>query len=162
MSDPAVSRVGREGHILFVGPAQPFEMIRRQIDLYHETLADNGHPIPQEKVIVREFFCSRNRDEALERARLGFERKYAEYAAHGFQGTDPELSDKITGDLETLMDDTFIVGSPEECVEQIAAYRDLGFTEISLRLFYPETPQRDVLEHIELVGREVLPAVHRL
>ena len=60
------------------------------------------------------------------------------------------------------MDDTFIVGSPEECVEQIAAYRDLGFTEISLRLFYPETPQRDVLEHIELVGREVLPAVHRL
>ena len=162
MSDPAVRRVGREGHILFVGPAQPFEMIRRQVDLYHETLADNGHPIPQEKVIVREFFCSRNRDEALERARLGFERKYAEYAAHGFQGTDPELADKITGDLETLMDDTFIVGSPEECVEQIAAYRDLGFTQISLRLFYPETPQRDVLEHIELVGREVLPAVHRL
>ena len=162
MSDPAVRRVGREGHILFVGPAQPLEMIRRQVDLYHETLADNGHPIPQEKVIVREFFCSRNRDEALERARLGFERKYAEYAAHGFQGTDPELADKITGDLETLMDDTFIVGSPEECVEQIAAYRDLGFTQISLRLFYPETPQRDVLEHIELVGREVLPAVHRL
>ena len=32
MSDPAVRRVGREGHILFIGPAQPFETIRHQIE----------------------------------------------------------------------------------------------------------------------------------
>ena len=28
MSDPAVRRVGREGHILFIGPAQPYDTIR--------------------------------------------------------------------------------------------------------------------------------------
>ena len=162
MSDPAIRRVGREGHVLFVGPAQPFSTIRHQIDLYHETLEENGHQIPDEMVIVREFFCSRNRDEAMEKARQGFERKYAEYAAHGFQGTDPELTSKITGDLETLMDDTFIVGSPQECVEQIAAYREAGFTQVSIRLFYPDMPQEDVLEHIEMVGSEVLPHVHEL
>ena len=67
-------------------------------------------------MIVWEVFWSRSRGEVLEKARLGFERKYAEYAAHGLQGTDPELASKVTGDLETLMDDTFIVGSPEECV----------------------------------------------
>jgi alkanesulfonate monooxygenase SsuD/methylene tetrahydromethanopterin reductase-like flavin-dependent oxidoreductase (luciferase family) len=88
--------------------------------------------------------------------------KYKAHAAHGLQGTDPELTRKVTGDLETLMEDTFIVGSPQECIQQIARYRQLGFTHISLRLFYPEMPQRDVLEHIELVGRDVLPAVHRL
>jgi alkanesulfonate monooxygenase SsuD/methylene tetrahydromethanopterin reductase-like flavin-dependent oxidoreductase (luciferase family) len=88
--------------------------------------------------------------------------KYEAYAAHGLQGTDPELTRKVTGDLETLMEDTFIVGSPQECIQQIARYRQLGFTHISLRLFYPEMSQRDVLEHIELVGREVLPAVHGL
>jgi len=162
MSDPAVRRVGREGHIMYTGPAQPYPTIRRQIDLYHAALQAHGHPDPGEMVIVREFFCSTNRDEALEKARRGFERKYAEYAAHGFQGTDPELTSKMTGDLETLMDETFIVGSPQECVEQIARYRDLGFTEIALRLFYPDMPQKDVLEHIDLVGREVLPAVHAL
>ena len=60
------------------------------------------------------------------------------------------------------MDETFIVGSPPECVEQIARYRELGFTNISLRLFYPDMSQQEVLDHIELVGREVLPAVHEL
>ena len=162
MSDPAIKRIGREGDILFIGPAQPMDMIRRQIDLYHETLTENDHAIPQEMVIAREFFCAGSRDEALEKARPGFERKYKEYRAHGLQGTDPELIRKVTGDLETLMEDTFIVGSPQDCLEQIAEYRALGFTEVALRLFYPETPQKNVLEHIEIVGKELLPELHQL
>jgi alkanesulfonate monooxygenase SsuD/methylene tetrahydromethanopterin reductase-like flavin-dependent oxidoreductase (luciferase family) len=162
MSDPAVRRVGREGHILYIGPAQPYPTIRRQIDLYHQTLQHYGHPIPQEMVIVREFFCASSRAEALAKARGGFEKKYAAYAAHGLQGVDPELTRKVTGDLETLMEDTFILGSPEECVQQVARYSELGFTHIALRLFYPEMPQKEVLEHIELVGKEVLPEVHQL
>ena len=113
-------------------------------------------------MIVREFFCGHSREEALEKARRGFETKYRVYGQHGFQGTDEELSNKITGDLESLMDDTFIVGSPQEGVEQIGRYRKLGFTHISLRLFYPEMSQKEVLDHIELVGKEVLPAVHDL
>ena len=113
-------------------------------------------------VLVREFFCAGSREEALDRARQGFERKYKEYAAHGLQGDDPELTQKVTGELEGLMDDTFIIGSPQECLEQIARYRELGFTDIALRLFYPEMPQQDVLEHIEVVGKEVIPALRRL
>ena len=162
MSDPAIRRVGREGHILFIGPAQPFDMIRRQIDLYHQTLKENGHTTPDEMVIVREFFCAGSRQEALDKGGRGFQRKYQEYATHGLQGDDPELTRKVTGDLEGLMDDTFIVGSPKECLEQIARYRELGFTEIALRLFYPEMAQKNVLDHIELVGKELLPAIHRL
>ena len=162
MSDPAVRRVGRGGHTMFVGPAQPFDTIRRQIDLYHETLEEHGHSRPEDMVIVREFFCGESHDEALEAARRGFETKYRVYEQHGLQGTDEELNRKISGDLEGLMDQTFIVGSPPECVEQIASYRELGFTHISLRLFYPEMSQKAVLDHIELVGREVLPAVHEL
>jgi alkanesulfonate monooxygenase SsuD/methylene tetrahydromethanopterin reductase-like flavin-dependent oxidoreductase (luciferase family) len=72
------------------------------------------------------------------------------------------MTSKITGDLEALMDDTFIVGSPDECVEQIARYRDLGFSQVSIRLFYPETPQKDVLDHIDLVAKNVVPGVHKL
>ncbi len=162
MSDPAIRRVGREGHPLFIGPVQPYDTIRRQVDLYHQTLEEYGHPIPEDMVIVREFFCAENREDALDKARRGFERKYAEYSAHGFQGTDEEMTSKITGDLEALMDDTFIVGSPDECVEQIARYRDLGFNQVSIRLFYPETPQKDVMDHIELVGKDVVPGVHKL
>ena len=38
----------------------------------------------------------------------------------------------------------------------------MGFTEVAIRLFYPETSQKDVLDHIELVGKEVLPELRRL
>ena len=41
------------------------------------------------------------------------------------------MTRKVTGDLETLMDDTFLTGSPEECVEQIAAYHEMGFTDVA-------------------------------
>ena len=141
---------------------QPLNTIRQQVDLYHQTLEENGHPVPDDMVIVREFFCGKNRSEALEKARTGFAKKYEVYAGHGFQGNDEELTGKITGDLESLMDDTFIVGSPDECLEQIAEYRKLGFTDIALRLFYPEMTQDQVLEHIELVGRELIPELHKL
>ncbi len=162
MSDPAVERVGREGHILFIGPAQPYTTAQKQIELYHQTLQKQGHPVPDEMVIVREFYCAGSKTEALDKARAGFEKKYEVYAQHGLHGTDSELTSKVTGDLEVLMEDTFILGNPEECIEQISRYRELGFTSICLRLFYPDMPQKDVLEHIELVGKEVLPAVHAL
>ena len=162
MSDPAVQRVGREGHILYIGPAQPYPTIVRQIDLYHRNLKEHDHPIPDEMVVVREFFCATSREEALEKARWGFQKKYEVYAQHGLHGTDQVLTEKVTGDLEGLMEDPFIVGNPQECVQQIAHYRELGFTHIYLRLFYPGMSQEHVLEHIELVGREVLPEVHRL
>ncbi len=34
MSDPAVRRVGREGHSFFIGPAQSYSTIERQVELY--------------------------------------------------------------------------------------------------------------------------------
>ena len=56
MSDPAVRRVGREGHTMFIGPAQPFDMIERQIDLYRQTLDEHGHSMPEDMAIIREFY----------------------------------------------------------------------------------------------------------
>ena len=110
MSDPAVRRVGRQGHILFIGPAQPFATIRSQTTIYRQSLEEHGHPDPQEMVVVREFFYARSRDEALEKARWGMQKKYEVYQQHGLQGTDPELTSRVSGDLEGLMEDTFIPG----------------------------------------------------
>lgn len=162
MSDPAVRRVGREGDILYLGPAQPNPTIARQLDLYRATLDASGHPAPGEQVIVREFYCARTREEALDKARNGFARKYEVYAGHGLHGADETLTRKVTGDLETLMDETFIVGSPDDCLEQLATYHQMGFTDVIIRLFYPEMSQTETLEHIALVGEEVIPALHAM
>ena len=162
MSDPAIRRVGRSGDILYVGPAQGNQSIRKQIDLYHATLEKSGHQIPEDMVIVREFFCARTREEAIQRARAGFEMKYKVYAEQGLHGSDDELARKVTGGLEPLMDETFVLGSPEQCLEQIAEYKDMGFTDVIIRLFYPQMSQVEALEHISLVGEELIPEMHRL
>ena len=60
------------------------------------------------------------------------------------------------------MDETFVLGSPGECLEQIAEYKKMGFTDVVIRLFYPEMSQSEALEHIDLVGREIIPEMHRL
>ena len=162
MSDRAVRRIGREGHILFIGPAQSYDTISRQIELYHDELDRHGHSVPDDMIILREFFCAGSREEAMDKARAGFQRKYEVYGEHGLQGSDAELTSKVTGDLDALIESTFIIGSPHDCIEQLARYRDLGFTQVCLRLFYPGMSEREVLDHIELVGTEVLPEVHRL
>jgi alkanesulfonate monooxygenase SsuD/methylene tetrahydromethanopterin reductase-like flavin-dependent oxidoreductase (luciferase family) len=113
-------------------------------------------------VIVREFFCAGTHEEAIRKARAGFETKYRVYAEQGLHGSDDELARKVTGDLESLMDETFILGSPEECLEQIEEYKEMGFTDVIIRLFYPEMSQAVALEHIGLVGEEVIPEMHRL
>ena len=89
-------------------------------------------------------------------------KKYEVYAQNGLHGTDSELTRKVTGDLEPLMDDSFLVGTPEGCIEQFAVYHQMGFTDVALRLFYPEMSQSEVLEHISLVGEEVIPPLHDL
>ena len=161
MSDPAVRRVGREGHTLFIGPAQSYEVTKRHIDIYREELDRNGHPPPEDIVVLREFFCANSRTEALEKASAGFQRKYEVYGAHGFQGSNDELADIVTGDIETQTDSAFVIGSPHDCIEELARYRDLGVTQVAMRLYYPGMSQKATQEHIELVGREVLPELHR-
>jgi alkanesulfonate monooxygenase SsuD/methylene tetrahydromethanopterin reductase-like flavin-dependent oxidoreductase (luciferase family) len=133
------------------------------VRLYKEALEEAGQPKPKEMVLVREYFCANSRDEALRKAEWGFKKKYEVYAKHGLHGADEELTRKVAGgDLEVLMQDTFIVGSPTEVVEDIAKYRALGFTQIALRLFYPGMSQKETLEHIEITGSNVVPAVHKL
>ncbi len=162
MSDPAVRRLGREGDILYIGPAQSKATIRHQIDVYHKALEESGKPVPEDMVLVREFFCAPTREEALLKANAGVVKKYEAYAQHGLGGTDEELTRKVTGDHESLMDDTFLVGTPQECIKQIEEYKQMGFTDVMIRLFYPEMPQEEVMEYIDLVGKEVIPALHRL
>ncbi|MGH9425990.1 MAG: hypothetical protein ACRD2L_06785, partial [Terriglobia bacterium] len=59
--------------------------------------------------------------------------------------------------FDSLLNDTFIVGSPAECVEKLAAYAALGFTHIGLRLLWPAMDQTEILRMTELAGSKVIP-----
>ncbi len=153
MTAAAVRRAGRLGHPFIPSGLQSIDQIRAQLELWRASLAAHGHQPGPDQPLLREFYVAPTRDEALKLARGAIEAKYGAYAEHGFPGT----SERLDEGLDKLLEDTFIVGDPDGCVERLAAYAALGFTHIALRLLWPGMEQRDVLRMIELTGAAIIP-----
>jgi alkanesulfonate monooxygenase SsuD/methylene tetrahydromethanopterin reductase-like flavin-dependent oxidoreductase (luciferase family) len=158
MTEPAVKRAGRLGHSFYAIGTLRYAELRNALAVWRATLQESGHPVPAEVPVHREFFVASTREEARARARPGVEAKYRGYAQHGLPGVSPS---RLAG-LDDLMEDPFVIGAPDECLEKLARYRELGVTHLALRLFWPLMSQKDALRMIELVGSEILPALKSL
>ena len=135
MTDPAVRRAGRLGHPFFALGTLPYPVLERSLQLWRSSLREHGHSEPAEVPILREFFVARTHEEAWRRARSSVEAKYRGYAEHGL----PTARESLAGGAwRRMMRDPFIIGSPDECLERLARFRDLGVTHVALRLFWPE------------------------
>src|SRR5205823_3532014 len=85
------------------------------------------------------------------------EQKYRSYAQWGLDRPMGE-AESLSIPFEDLLKDRFIVGTPQECSEEIERYRDaLGVNHLLLRLQWPGMPHQDVLREIELIGDTVIP-----
>lgn len=153
MTDGAVKRAARLGYPFIPSGLQSYNQVRAQLLLWRERLARHGHTAGPDLPLFREFYIAPTHEEAVTQARRGIEAKYRAYVEHGFPGA----SDQVQAGFDSLMEETFIVGSPAECVEKIASYAELGFTHIGLRLLWPAMDQTEVLRMTELTGRQVIP-----
>jgi len=153
-TEAPVRRAARLGHAFFALGTVPHETLRRLIEQWRAGLREHGHTPPGELPIHREMYVASTREEAWRLARPSVAAKYAGYAQHGLPGLD----DTTAGGLDRLMRETFIIGSPEDCVVALARYRALGVTHATVRLFWPRMEQARVLRMIELVGAKVIPA----
>ena len=158
MTDPAIRRAGRLGHSFYAIGTLTFEQLRHAFGVWREALAEGGHPVPPEIPVHREFYVAPTREEARARARPAVETKYGGYAQHGLPGVGAGFTDGV----ERLMDDPFVIGSPDECLEKLARLHALGATHVALRLFWPGMTQKEALAMIELVAAKLLPTLHRL
>jgi alkanesulfonate monooxygenase SsuD/methylene tetrahydromethanopterin reductase-like flavin-dependent oxidoreductase (luciferase family) len=154
-AEPPVHRAARLGHAFFALGTIPRGRLAELLALWRAGLRAHGHPEPAEVPIHREVFVAPTREEAWRRAAPSVAAKYQGYAQHGLPGVGTALG----GGVESLMKDAFLVGGPEDCVEALRGLAALGVTHAALRLFWPHMEQREVLRMIELVGREVIPAV---
>jgi hypothetical protein len=60
------------------------------------------------------------------------------------------------------MDDPFVIGAPDECLEKLARLHELSVTHVALRLFWPGMTLAEALGMIELVAAKLLPALQKL
>lgn len=159
MTEPAFRRAGRLGHPFYAIGTLTHDDLRQALAVWRRALDENGHPVPSEIPVHRELYVAATREQARVKARPAVEAKYRGYAQHGLPSVSASLA---AGGVDRLMDDPFVIGGPDECLEKLARLREHGVTHLALRLFWPDMTQAEALGMIDLVAAKLLPALARL
>ena len=120
-NDAAVRRAARLGDAWMINPHSTVETVRRQLVLYRDELAKADKPFPSELPTIKEVFCAKNRAAALEMAGPYLFGKYQDYAKWGQDDAMPD-NESFHQDFDSLLRDRFVLGSPEDCYEQLRPY----------------------------------------
>ena len=151
-NEKAVRRAARLGDTWFVSPLETLETLRGLIPVYREELDAHSKPWPGELPLFREICVARDRQTAIAMAGPALLGKYGAYARWGAP------RDTAQQDIAELARDRFILGSPEECCEQLRPYvEELGCNHLVLRPHWPGMPLSSALSSMRLISNELLP-----
>lgn len=157
-SDAAVRRAARLADAWMINPHATASTVRRQLGLFDAERAAHDLGPAAARPLMREVFCADTREEALERARPYLQDKYAVYADWGQDRVMPDQESFRMG-FEALADDRFVIGDPDDCLAGLAGWRELGVDHFILRTDWPGMPAQYAARSIELLAREVAPAL---
>src|SRR5580658_4588275 len=158
-ADVAIKRAARLGDCWYINPHNTLATIERQMDIYKRALDEAGKPFPKEVPMRREVFVAASRAEAIRLAQPYLEEKYRAYRAWGQDKVMPE-GDDFDHDFAELLEDRFLMGSPEEVAEQMVRLnRRLGVNHIVASVHWPGMPNSLALEQLEILSAEVMPQV---
>lgn len=158
-ADAAVRRAARLGDAWIINPHAQTTTIVAQMPLFREERAKVGLPPVTEVPLIKEVYVGTSREEAMRICRPYLELKYDAYVAWG---QDKVLADGDTfsSPFEDLARDRFIIGGPDDCIEQIRRLqRELGMTHLIMRMQTPGMPADEALHSMRLFTDEVMPAV---
>jgi alkanesulfonate monooxygenase SsuD/methylene tetrahydromethanopterin reductase-like flavin-dependent oxidoreductase (luciferase family) len=95
----------------------------------------------------------RARELAEEHIMVAYRKEYAGGWRHPF------IDASIATDLDRLMADRFIIGGPDQCIEQIRRFvQQYGMTHLICRTFFPGMPHAHIMRTLELIAKHVAPA----
>ena len=161
-NDRATRRAARLGDSWFINPHSTIDTIRRQMALYREERDKHGLPFPTQLPIIKEVYCAKDRKSALELAGPYLMGKYKDYAKWGQDDAMPE-DESFDKDFDELVQGRFVLGSPEECYQQLEPYwKELGINHLIVRTHWAGMPAASALASIKLISKELLPELRKL
>ena len=139
------------------GPTADLERLLAGKKQFLERRLAAGLPAPTEWPLTRDVIVAdtdkRARELAEEHIMVAYRREYAGGWRHPF------IDASIATDLDKLMEDRFIIGGPEQCVERIRRFvEQYGMTHLICRMFFPGMPHAHIMRELELLAKEVMPA----
>jgi alkanesulfonate monooxygenase SsuD/methylene tetrahydromethanopterin reductase-like flavin-dependent oxidoreductase (luciferase family) len=161
-NDKAVLRAARLGDSWFINPHATVTTIARQMALYRAERTRRGKPFPTVLPMSREIFCAKDKKTALALAGPYIADKYRAYADWGQDAVLPG-NESLRQPLEELIRDRFVIGSPEECYEELRpCWEKLGVNYFVFRTHWIGMPLAHALSSMRLISDELLPALRRL
>lgn len=159
-ADAAVERAARMGDCWYIGPAIEISALERQMELYRRALDGAGKPFPAELPMRREVFVARTREEAIRLCAPYLGAKYAAYHAWGQEMPDGDRG--IGQEFHKLIEDRFLIGSPDEVAEQIIAInRRLGVNHLVMSTEWAGMPEALAAETMAMIATELFPRVQQ-
>ncbi len=104
----------------------------------------------------REVFVAESRQKAIVIIRHQVEWLYKDRASLGHSQELPE-ADRIDVPFEQVLEGRFIIGSPEECIEEIHKYKENGVEELILRSQWPGMDGDVTAKSLRLFAEKVMP-----
>jgi alkanesulfonate monooxygenase SsuD/methylene tetrahydromethanopterin reductase-like flavin-dependent oxidoreductase (luciferase family) len=157
-SDAAVQRAAKIGDGWMIGPHSAIEELERQVNLCRQTWRATGKPGEPEIPIIRETFVAETRKEAVEKAKPCLEQLYRAIYVKWKQNEAMSNPNELSWGFDRLAKNRFILGSPEECIDQIQEYESrLGLNYMLPRFDWtPGLPQEEILRSMRLFGEKVI------
>jgi alkanesulfonate monooxygenase SsuD/methylene tetrahydromethanopterin reductase-like flavin-dependent oxidoreductase (luciferase family) len=161
-NDRAIQRAARMGDTWFINPHSTIKTIDRQMKLYIAERDKHGLAFPDELPIAKEIFCAKDRKTAMRMAGPYLLGKYQDYAKWGQDDAMPD-DESFDKDFEELLEGRFILGSPEECYEQLKPYwEQMGVNHLIFRSQWAGMPVETALSSINLISKELLPELRKV
>jgi alkanesulfonate monooxygenase SsuD/methylene tetrahydromethanopterin reductase-like flavin-dependent oxidoreductase (luciferase family) len=128
----------------------------RRAILAHRAAA--GLPPPAEWPITRELVVADTDQEARELAERHLMLAYGK--EYGGTWQHPFIDAATASDLDRLAANRFLIGTPDRVIRDVQPFiREYGMTHLICRLYTPRMPHDRVMRQIELLAREIAPAL---
>jgi len=160
-SDAAVERAARIGDGWIIGPHSAIEELERQAKLFRKSWTAAGKTSRPELPIIRETFVATTHGEAVEKARPCLEQLYRSIYIQWKQNEAMSDPSELHWAFDRLAKNRFILGSPEECINQVEEYKErLGTDYLLVRFDWtPGLAQEEILSSMRLFGEKVIQKI---
>lgn len=137
-----------------VSPALSQLLERKESFITYRTAA--GLPMPKEWPLIRDVVIAKSNGEAMDLARKYLHPFYYKVYAGGWK--HKFITEEVAIDFESLRKDRFIIGEPEEVVNQVRYFKEkYGTNHMVCRFFFGDMPHEYIMKELQIFAKEVMP-----
>lgn len=161
-NDNAVRRAARLSDAWLINPHATSETVIQQMKLFTQERNKANLPPPKEIPAFREIFCAKDRSAAIKIAGHFISEKYAAYSAWGQDKVMP-TEENFAQPFDNLLIDRFVLGSPEECFEQLKPlWEQCGVNHFIFRTHWAGMPLETSLQSMQLISDGLIPLLNQI